>query len=315
MPRGYRLIARVGEGGVGRVYRAEYVGKNEPPYEEVIAIKTFSPRRKEEIAHLKKIAKVVMDFQHPHLTRVYELCQEDSYYYLLMEFVEGGELSRVIKKRGPLPVKEVVDLALKIARGLDYIHHHGLVHADFKLENVRVNEKMNTVKITDLDHSMLLQEPKGKISTLFRKIFPYPQEKIRMVGTPQYLSPEQIRGEKASPLSDIYAFGVSLYVLLTGKPPFCPSSSQKEFYLSLARGGKKEVARKLAQEELLRQHLEEEVIPPSHLNKWVPSPLDRIVLKCMEKEPARRYHEMRDLLEDLYEVGYEFNRSEIHRFF
>lgn len=286
----------MGEGGRGRVYRAEYRGPGSPPYEKIIAIKTFSPQELQKIKHLKRIINIVTRFYHPFLTRIYELLGEGGYYYLLMEFVEGEELSRKVKREGPYPLKKGVNLAIKMARGLSYIHRRGLIYGDFKLENVRVDETKDKLKITDLDSSLQIHRGWFPLRRWFRG---KSLKKRIEYGTLAYLPPEQILGKGLIPQSDIYSFGVSLYFLFTGKFPFA-----SELKTTPWKKTERTYVESLIRQEVIEKHLKGRFPSPSTFRSDLPSLLEEIILKSMERSPFQRYQSMEDVLEDLYRVWY-----------
>lgn len=203
----YVIRDTVGRGGMGDVFKAEHelLGRIE-------AIKVLSKRRAtpEAVARFEREIRAQAQLDHPNLVRVTNAGRDGGAYYLVMEYVPGLDLRRLIRRTGPLPVEAAVHVAIEVARGLDHAHRLGLVHRDIKPGNVLLTPD-GRVKLTDLGLAWRLNEPRGAGG-------PYDR---RMVGTSDYLAPELLRDPmRIMPVSDIYALGCTLYYAITGKVLF-----------------------------------------------------------------------------------------------
>jgi serine/threonine protein kinase len=191
---------------------------------------------------------------HPNIVTVHDVGQDGNTHYIVMEYIDGEDLKRLIRASAPFSIDRALSIGIKICAGVGYAHRAGLVHADVKPQNVLVTENDN-VKVTDFGIAQALAGTK-------------PRERQRVVwGSPHYFSPEQAQGEAPTPASDVYAIGILLFEMLTGRLPFVGSDQQ----------------------ELAMAHVRE--MPPnaSDVNPNVPVHLDRILQKVMSKEPASRY--------------------------
>lgn len=203
----YVIRDTLGRGGMGDVFKAEHelLGRIE-------AIKVLSKRRAtpEAIARFEREIRAQAQLDHPNLVRVTNAGRDGGAYFLVMEYVPGLDLRRLIRRSGPVPIEAAVHVAIEVARGLDYAHRMGLVHRDIKPGNVLLTPD-GRVKLTDLGLAWRLNEPRGAGG-------PYDR---RMVGTSDYLAPELLRDPmRIMPVSDLYALGCTLYYAVTGKVLF-----------------------------------------------------------------------------------------------
>ncbi len=256
----YEVLGRLGRGGMGVVYRARQHSLG-----RVVALKMLRDdafATQDDRARFRREAVTVAGFQHAHIVPVHDFGEDAGRPYFSMELLEGGSLDR--KLRGtPLPPKEAAELVEQLARAMDFAHAQGIVHCDLKPGNVLLAAD-GTPKISDFG--------------LARQLGPgASQGHVGVVGTPSYMAPEQANGEKTGPAADTYALGAILYDALTGRPPFHAASSA----------------------ETLVQLLGEEPVSPRQLNPQVPRDLETVCLKCLEKDPAKRYPSALALADDL----------------
>src|SRR3954452_16596596 len=269
LPRapGYELIGVLGRGGGGVVYKAVQVGLN-----RAVALKrplagAFATRS--ERLRFAREAELVAALRHPNIVQVYDVGEIDGQPYFTMEFVEGGSLAEAIAGT-PRPARDAAGLVAHLADAVATAHRGGIVHRDLKPSNVLLAAD-GTPKISDFGLARRLEG--GAALTLSGV----------PVGTPSYMAPEQALGRAAAvgPATDVYALGAILYELLTGRPPFRAATGA----------------------ETLQQVISQEPAPPSRLNAQVPRDLETICLKCLHKEPARRYSSAEELADDLRRFG------------
>src|SRR5437667_4917486 len=265
----YEVKEIVGAGGMGVVYRAFDRELQEP-----VAIKTLRPeamaggpaaleRFKQEIRLARKIA-------HRNVVRTYDLGEQNGMYYLTMEYVEGTSLKQLIVSRGKLPVAVTLTVGKQLCRALEVAHAEGVIHRDIKPQNIVV-EPSGFLKVMDFGIARLANPPQGKGLT----------EAGTSIGTPDYMSPEQLSGAELDPRSDLYAAGVVLFECLTGKVPFEAETTWA----------------------LVAKHLEEEPPDPRKLNSEVPDGLATVILKARAKQPADRYATASEMHDALARIG------------
>lgn len=263
-PTGYEILAELGRGGVGVVYKARHKGLS-----RVVALKVLLAGHHagaDDRARFQAEAEAAARLQHPGIVQIYEVGEYDSRPYLALEFVEGSSLSRVAHgtPQDPRTAAELVEL---LAQAVQYAHERGVIHRDLKPSNVLLQRgATSTPKITDFGMAKLLDAPERT-------------ETGHILGTPGYMAPEQARGQSKSvgPAADIYALGAILYELLTGRAPF----------------------QGVTPVDTVVQVLHDEPVPPRRLQPKVPRDLETICLKCLRKEPAARYESAGQLANDL----------------
>ncbi|GAB4438806.1 MAG: hypothetical protein Kow00120_06580 [Anaerolineae bacterium] len=248
----YRLLAQQGAGGMAVIYKAQdmLLGR-------AVAVKILRPSLTSNPAFLERFreeARAAARLAHPNIVTVHDVGQDRNTHYIVMEFVEGKDLKRLIREEGPFSIDRALDIAIQICAGVGYAHRADLVHADVKPQNVLVTDD-GTVKVTDFG-----------IAQAFS--YSAPGERQAVVwGSPHYFSPEQAQGEPPTPAADVYAIGVVLFEMLTGELPFKGKDHR----------------------ELALAHIREEAPSVSDVNPGVPRKLGRIVRKVMAKEPSARY--------------------------
>jgi predicted Ser/Thr protein kinase len=247
-----KLVAKLGAGGMGSVYLAEHEG-----LKRKVALKILPAdmsRDPEYVARFRREALTAARLEHPNIVQVYDVGQHDGRPYIVMQYVDGESLSTVVENLGAMEPKDAAKVIAGMLRGLHHAHEAGIVHRDVKPDNVLVT-KGDQPKLLDFG---LATESEGSLQIT---------KDGMVVGTPYYLSPEQARGKKASPASDIYAAGVTLYYLLTGTRPFNGATA-------------------LA---VLNKQIHEQPVPPIKHNPKIPRVLNDVVLKLMSKHPEDRY--------------------------
>ncbi len=259
----YELLGEIGRGGMGVVYRARQVS-----LDRVVALKMILSGRlasPEEVARFQTEARTAARLRHPNIVAVHEVDEYDGRHYFSMDFVEGGSLAGAVRAQ-PFSADRAARCAEALARAVHYAHGQKVLHRDLKPSNVLL-DAAGEPHVTDFGLAKALAEGARVTSA------------GRALGTPGYMAPEQAEGRSGDvgPAADVYGLGAILYELLTGRPPFQADSPLVT----------------------LRQVVTEEPAPPRQLNAAVPRDLETICLKCLQKEPGRRYATALDLADDL----------------
>src|SRR5437870_5536872 len=259
----YELVEEVGRGGQGVVFRARQKSLN-----RTVALKVISLGQWASKAHVKRFrleAEAAASLDHPSIVPIYEVGERDGSCYFSMKFVEGGQLDEVVK-RSPMSIRQAVELIAKVARTVHYAHEHRILHRDIKPGNILLDAK-GEPHLTDFGLARLVESESSVTQTL------------DVLGTPSYMAPEQAVGNNAavSSTTDVYGLGAVLYQLLTGHPPFAGGTTY----------------------ETIKLLEDTEPRPPRLLNPKVDRDLSTICLKCLEKDPKRRYASALALAEDL----------------
>ncbi|HEU4656749.1 MAG TPA: Stk1 family PASTA domain-containing Ser/Thr kinase, partial [Capillimicrobium sp.] len=246
----YRVISRVGSGGMADVYCAEdtQLGRN-------VALKLLHRRFAEDrefVERFRREASSAASLQHPNVVAVYDRGQWDGTSYIAMEYLDGRTLKRVIDEEAPLPATRAIDLAVQILRAARFAHKRGVIHRDLKPHNVIVDAE-GRAKVTDFGIARAGASDMTQTGSI--------------MGTAQYLSPEQAQGLPVTPASDLYSIGIVLYEMLTGRLPFDGESA-----VTIA----------------LKQ-VNEAPPPPSRLNPAITPELEEVVLRALAKDPAQRF--------------------------
>ncbi len=255
----YEIIDKVGSGGMADVYKAKCHRLN-----RYVAIKILKSEFSSDTGFVQKFraeAQSVAGLSHPNIVSVYDVGDDDGLHYIVMELVEGITLKRFIERKKGLDVKEAVGIAIQIAQGMEAAHSHHIIHRDIKPQNIIISRE-GKVKVADFGIA------KAATSNTISQ---------NAIGSVHYLSPEQARGGYSDERSDIYSLGVTLYEMLTGQVPFAGDNSVSVALL----------------------HIQSEATPVQVLNPEVPTSVDRIVQKCMQKKPERRYQSAAELIRDL----------------
>ena len=257
----YELEQKIGEGGMARVYRGRDLRLNRQ-----VAIKVLHSHYASDTNFLQRFhheAQAAANLRHPNIVDVYDVGQDADTHYIVMEYVAGSDLKALLMRNGALPIEQAVYVGECVANGLDAAHRIGMVHRDIKPQNIIVGEQ-GQVKITDFGIA------KSSLSTALT-------ETGVTFGTADYISPEQARGQTATPRSDIYSLGVTLYETLTNRLPFSGDSS-----IAVAM-----------------QHVSADPPPPRMYNPRIPPQLESLVLRALSKEPDGRPTTARDFARQL----------------
>ena len=259
----YELLEEVGRGGQGVVFRARQKSLN-----RIVALKVISLGQWASRAHLKRFrleAEAAARLEHPGIVPIHEVGERDGSCYFSMKFVEGGQLDEVVR-RAPMSIRQAAELIAKVARTVHYAHEHGILHRDIKPGNILLDQK-GEPHLTDFGLARLVETE----STMTRT--------LDVLGTPSYMAPEQAVGNNAAvgSVTDVYGLGAVLYQLLTGQPPFAGGTTY----------------------ETIKLLLDTEPRQPRLLNPKIDRDLSTICLKCLEKDPKRRYSSALALAEDL----------------
>jgi serine/threonine-protein kinase len=263
---GYVILGKLGAGGMGEVYRAR-----DTRLERDVALKILPETLAsdpEKARRFEKEARAASALNHPNIVTVYDFGEEDGVAYLVMELIAGEELSRYFDDslgfQLEFTLEDSVRMSCELLDAVGYAHQHGVVHRDIKPANVMLSSEL-TVKLTDFGVARMAGVGAGR------------EEPGTLVGTPSYMSPEQITGQPMGPRSDIFAVGLILYQFLTGERPFRGPSLFA-----------------IQQKIMLEQPA-----PPSLLNPLLSPMFDRIVLRALAKRPDDRYPNARSMREDL----------------
>jgi len=260
----YQVVEELGKGGMGKVYRVLDQKLNEE-----VALKLIKPeialdkKTVERFSHELKVARKIV---HKNIARMFDLNEEKGTHYITMEYVRGEDLKRLIRKIGQFSAGKAVSIAKQVCEGLVEAHRLGIIHRDLKPQNIMVDEEGN-VRIMDFGIARSLKE-KGITGAGV------------LVGTPEYMSPEQVEGKEVDERSDIYSLGIVIYEMVTGRAPF-----EGDTPLSVA----------LKQKTETPPH-------PKKFNSQLPEALDSLILRCLEKDKAKRYQSAEDVLSDLNKI-------------
>lgn len=266
----YELIEKIGDGGMAIVYKAK-----DRLLKRMIALKVLKPEFVNDskfVENFRRESHSAASLNHPNIVNVYDVGQEGNINYIVMELVDGITLADLIEERGRLEYREVVNLAVQIAKGLQAAHEKGIVHRDIKPQNIMITSE-GIAKITDFGIA------KPVTNTTIVDV-----SKENIMGSVHYFSPEQAKGVRVDNKSDIYSLGVVIFEMLTGRVPF---------------DGDNPVTIALMQ-------INEKITPPSAFNPNIPPRLEQVVMKATEKYPSNRFNkidEMIDALENVDKIG------------
>src|SRR6266487_165621 len=259
----YELLEEIGRGGQGVVFRAWQKSLNRTVAVKIIEIGQLTTSAR--LKRLRREAEAAAKLNHPGIVPVYEVGERDGTYYFSMRFVEGDALDEVVD-RGSMSVRQVAELIAKVARTVHYAHEHGILHRDIKPGNILLDTS-GEPHLTDFGLARLVEVDSTVTDT------------EQIMGTPSYMAPEQAMGHKAqlTGTTDVYGLGAVLYQLLTSHPPFAAATAS----------------------ETIRLLVETDPRQPRFLNRKIDRELSTICLKCLEKDPNRRYPSALALAEDL----------------
>ena len=255
----YEIVGKVGTGGMADVYKAK-----DHTLGRFVGIKVLKQEFSEDVNFVTKFrteAQSAAGLEHPNIVNIYDVGSENAIHYIVMEYVEGITLKTYIEKKGQLSFKEAVSIAIQVGRGIEAAHNKHIIHRDIKPQNIIISTE-GKVKVTDFGIARAASS-----NTINSDV----------MGSVHYASPEQARNGFVDGKSDIYSLGIVMYEMVTGRVPF---------------DGESTVA-------IAIQHLQEEMVRPSAYAPDLPVSLEKIIIKCTQKSPDRRYDSIGDLLIDL----------------
>lgn len=262
----FEVIKKIGEGGMGQVYLARQIS-----LDREVALKVLPERLAKDDSfrtRFEREARSAAKLNHPNIISIFAFGIKDGIPYFAMEYVDGRDLATILRESGPLPVKEALRIAKEVARALDAAHRQGVIHRDIKPSNIMVR-KDGVVKVTDF----------GLAKVLGSQSLVVTQANV-VLGTPHYMSPEQGKGGKLDPRSDIYSLGVVLYEMLAGDVPFKADTATSLIY----------------------QHIYEKPPPLSEKAPYVPPVVAAVVMRMLEKDPDKRFQKASELAEAIEQV-------------
>jgi serine/threonine protein kinase len=288
----YELLAEIARGGMGIVYKARHTRlKRTVALKMILTGQLASP---EAVERFQMEARAAANLDHPGIVPVYEVGETDGHHFFTMSLVPGGSLHQLLAD-GPLPPRDAARLVRQVAEAVQYAHEQGILHRDIKPHNILLQRHDSSPGVHPSDPKTRTEETsRAELATWTPKLTDFGLARTResglsvtgeALGTPSYMPPEQAAGDlkRIGPASDVYALGAVLYCLLAGRPPFQSASPM----------------------ETMRQVLEQDPLPPRRLNLGVPPDLETVCLKCLEKDPRRRYLTAQALAEELgrFELG------------
>ncbi|MGD8534368.1 MAG: protein kinase [Candidatus Aminicenantes bacterium] len=259
----YKIIEEVGRGGMGRVYKAE-----DKELGITVALKMIHPEysaRTHIIKRFKKETLLARSISHENVIRIYDLGEVDKIKFISMDYIKGQSLKELILTSGTLTVETAINITKQICEALKVAHQKGVIHRDLKPQNILVDSS-GKVYVTDFGVAKSVEVMEDSAPGL-------------IIGTIQYISPEQAKGEQADLRSDLYSLGIIIYEMLTGEKPF-----KAETYTGY-----------------IQKHIHEKPKSPSKINPNIPAYLEKIILKCLEKDINNRYQKAEDVVQDLVE--------------
>lgn len=257
----YRVVAPLGEGGMAAVYKAYHASMDR--YVAVKVLPQHFAKDPQFVGRFRQEAQVLARLQHPHILPVFDYGDSEGYTYIVMPFVESGTLTDLLEGK-PLPLNQIRDIVSQVGDALDYAHTRGLIHRDVKPSNVLVDERGNCL-LTDFGIAKIVEATSKFTGT------------GGIVGTPAYMSPEQGRGDKVDARSDIYALGVVLYEMATGRVPFDAETPIAVVF----------------------KHIQDPLPMPRAANPALPESLERVILKSLAKSPDDRFVSAGDMVRAL----------------
>lgn len=251
----YTLVEKLGAGGMGDVYKGHHTSLDQ--YRAIKVLPAHLSRNPELVERFMREARHYAGLSHPNIVRVEHVGDQDGDYFMVMDYVQGHSLREIIDDRGPLPVERGISIALQVCEALAHAHERGVIHRDVKPSNVLIAPERagERAVLTDFGIARGLEPEEPGLTAAGIS-----------VGTPEYMSPEQIRGEPLDGRSDLYSLGVVLYEMFTGELPFAARSKAN----------------------VKRMHLEKVPDPPRTLVPELPSALEELILRALEKNPSRR---------------------------
>ena len=255
----YEVLSKIGAGGMADVYKGKDTMLNR--YVAIKVLKKEYRENKDFVRKFRSEAQAAAGLLNPNIVNVYDVGEDRGLYYMVMELVEGITLKEYIQKKGKLSTKEAISIAIQMCTGIEAAHKHNIIHRDIKPQNIIIS-KEGKVKVTDFGIARAVDS--NTVSS-------------NAMGSVHYVSPEQARGGYCDAKSDIYSVGITMYEMITGRVPFDGDST-----VSVAM-----------------KHLQENITPPSQYAPDMSKALEKIILKCTQKSPERRYESTTLLIQDL----------------
>lgn len=259
----YELLELIGVGGMADIYKAKDLSE-----EKIVAVKILKNEflgSEDFLRRFRNESKAIALLSHPNIVRIFDVGFTDKIQFIVMEYIDGITLTEYIERQGVLKWRDALHFVTQILRALQHAHDRGIVHRDIKSQNVMLLPD-GTIKVMDFGIARFNRETNKTISE-------------KAIGSVHYISPEQARGEMTDEKSDIYSVGVMLYEMLTGKKPFDGDNP-----VSIAL-----------------MHMQTQPKKPTEINNSIPEGLEEITLKCMQKDPAKRYQTAGELISDIEE--------------
>ena len=260
----YEIIEELGKGGMGRVYKVE-----DKKVHEEVALKLIKPeiaKDKKTIERFRNELKIARKIRHKNVCAMYDLGEDKGRHYISMDYIPGQDLKGLIRQTGRLAISTAISIGKQVCEGLKEAHRLGVIHRDLKPNNIMI-DKEGSVRIMDFGIARTVKDIGITGSGL-------------MIGTPEYMSPEQVEGKEVDQHSDIYTLGIILYEITTGKLPF---KAETPFAVGI-------------------KHKSEAPRDPIELNPQIPDDLSRLILKCLEKPQENRYQDVEEVLDDLEKI-------------
>jgi serine/threonine protein kinase len=264
---GYEILGLLGAGAMAMVFKARQTA-----LDRIVAIKILPSKLSQNPEYLRLFrteGRAAAKLNHPNIVQAIDVLEAGGRHFFVMEYVDGHTLFDELEGGRVFTEAEALQVILQIAEALDHAHRHGIIHRDVKPRNIMITVE-GTCKLADMGLARLTQDRQSLLA-----------ERGRSIGTPFYMSPEQIVGNRVDFRADIYSLGATLYHLVTGRMPFVGSTEK----------------------EVMEKHLREPLVPPDHIRPELSNGLGEVVEKMMAKDPANRYASTRDLLMDLRSVA------------
>jgi eukaryotic-like serine/threonine-protein kinase len=266
----YLVIEELGKGGMGKVYKVL-----DQEINEKLALKLIKPEiaaDRQTIDRFQNEIKITRRITHKNVCRMYHLGREEDTYYITMEFIRGENLKKMVRMTKEMSLEATLNIAQQVCHGLIEAHRLGIIHRDLKPQNIMIDED-GDVRIMDFGIASSVETRGATLPGM-------------MMGTPEYMSPEQIDGTPIDARSDIYSLGIIIYEMLTGKTPFAGETPWSVAF----------------------KHKNDPPHDPRELNPRIPESMSRVILKCLEKQKEQRYQSAEELLTDLSGIGEEHTR-------
>lgn len=265
----YEVVRFIGKGGFSKVFLVR-----DKILDRKCALKVLSPEvmnDPEMLERFKREAKLYAALEHPNIVPIYDVGIYNNIAYIIMKYIEGRTLKNIIRTYGPLPLEDIIQITKDILSALHYMHNKGVIHRDIKPANVIVEKSTGRAILADFGLAKKVGESGGLTRT------------GEMLGTPFYVSPEQAKGEKLCPASDIYSLGISLFEMATGKVPFTGETPL----------------------QIMWKHVREPLPSPSKYNPKIPPILEKIILKATDKKPKNRYKSALEMKRDIDRLEFQ----------